>query len=149
MWIMIIYQQLEASPTGQSREIVTTGVLGIFITLLASTFYAHVQSNIQKLVEGKEISINELVKQKDQFDGLQEGIVVIEDSPETVDSKILFCNDLATRIFKKVINKDQKDTEKEKVIDLSSKILFEYKNITHRHKNEKEPTNVISDKAAN
>ena len=74
---------------------------------------------------------------------------MIEDSSETVDSKILFCNDLATRIFEKVINKDQKDTKKEKAIDLSSKILFEYKNTKHRDKNEKLPINVISDKAEN
>ena len=149
MWIIIIYQKLKTSPTGQSREIMTTGVLGIFTTLVASTFFTHVQSNIQKLVARKEISNNELLKQKDLFDGLQEGIVVIEDSSEMVDSNILFCNDLATRILKKVINKDQQHTKKEKAIDLSSNIFFEYKNITHQHKNEKEPINVISDRAAN
>jgi len=131
MWSMIICQQLEASPTAQSREIVTTGVLGIFTTLLATTCFAHVHSNIQKLVLRKENSINELVKQKDQFDGLQEGIVVMEDSPESADSILLFCNDLATRIFKKVMVNDQIDTKIEKFIDLSSKFFYEYKTITH------------------
>ena len=73
----------------------------------------------------------------------------MEDSPESEDSILLYCNDLATRIFKKVINKDQKHTVKEKAIDLSSNIFFEYKNVTHQHKNEKEPINVISNKVGN
>ena len=54
----------------------------------------------------------------------------MEDSPESEDSILLYCNDLATRIFKKVIINDQIDTKMEKLIDLSTKFFYEYRTIT-------------------
>ena len=62
------------------------------------------------MVLNQQVSINELKQYKDMFDCLQEGIVVIEENPKIGgDYDLLFCNDLANRITRKVLNVDIKE----------------------------------------
>lgn len=63
------------------------------------------------------------------FDCLQEGIVVIEENPKMGgDYELLFCNDLANRITRKVLNMNLKERKFKSKL-LNSPILFEHKNI--------------------
>lgn len=63
------------------------------------------------------------------FDCLQEGIVVIEENTNMGgDYELLFCNDLANRITRKVLGMNIKDKKFDTNL-LTSPILFEHKTI--------------------
>ena len=63
------------------------------------------------------------------FDCLQEGIVVIEENPKMGgDYELLFCNDMANRITRKVLNMNIEGKKFDKKL-LTSPMLFEHKTI--------------------
>ena len=63
------------------------------------------------------------------FDCLQEGIVVMEENPKMAgDYDLLFCNDLANRITRKVLNVNIKQKKFDTKL-LTTPMLYEYKNM--------------------
>ena len=69
------------------------------------------------------------------FDCLQEGIVVIEQNPKMGgDYELLFCNDLANRITRKVLGMNIKEKKFDTKL-LSSPILFEHKTMIENQTN--------------